>query len=160
HVRAYPELDPVDVGFSLATTRAALAHRAGLLVRDREDALAELARLAAFLGDADPPASVRGVAGEGRLAVLFTGQGSQRPGMGWELYQVCPAFAGAFDLACRHLDPHLDRPLREVVFADAGTEAAALLDRTGFTQPALFALEVALYRLLESWGVRPDYLLG
>ncbi|MER5549078.1 SDR family NAD(P)-dependent oxidoreductase [Streptomyces sp. NPDC002589] len=152
-LREQPEGSVTDIGHALATRRAALEHRAALTVTDRDEALARLAEFAA--GHA-PDGMLRGTAGEGHLALLFTGQGSQRPGMGRELYAAFPVFARAFDEACAHLDPLIGRPLRDAVF----TGEAAELDRTSLTQPALFALEVALFRLLESWGVVPDYVLG
>ncbi|MEV8231305.1 type I polyketide synthase [Streptomyces sp. NPDC079167] len=125
--------DPVDVGFSLVTTRAVLEHRA-VVIGDR---------------------TVRGAVAPGRTGVLFSGQGAQRSGMGRELYESYPVFADAFDVVCAELDRHLDRPVRDVVFA-----GGELLDQTQFTQAGLFALEVALFRLVSAWGVRPDYLLG
>ncbi|WP_417765084.1 SDR family NAD(P)-dependent oxidoreductase [Sphaerisporangium dianthi] len=148
---------PADVALSLATTRAAFRHRAVVLGADRDQLLRGLSRLAAGEPDARV---VEDVAAPGPLGVLFPGQGSQRPGMGGRLAAAFPAFAAAFDDACGHLDPHLDRPLREVLHAAPGSAAAELLDRTDYTQAALFAVGVALYRLMESWGVRADVLLG
>ena len=145
------ELEPFDVAHTLATARSALDHRAVLLPSDRDSLRAQLESLADR-----GTAPVAGVRADGGLALLFTGQGSQRPGMGRDLHAAFPVFAEAFDEACAHLDRHLDRPLREVVFGDDRTA----LDRTGYTQAALFAVEVALFRLAESWGVRPDYLMG
>jgi acyl transferase domain-containing protein/NADP-dependent 3-hydroxy acid dehydrogenase YdfG/acyl carrier protein len=137
--------------------RSTFDHRAVVLAADHDAAVAGLRALAA---GADGPDLVVGSASPGRTAVLFSGQGAQRAGMGRELYAAYDVFAEAFDAACAHLDPHLDRPLRDVVFAEPGSEDAALLDRTGWTQPALFAVELALFRLLESWGLRPEVLLG
>ncbi|MFF4165782.1 type I polyketide synthase [Streptomyces sp. NPDC001741] len=148
------EVRPVDVGFSLATSRAVLDQRAVVVGRDREELIAALGVLAE---GREGPGVVRGTSrSAGALAVLFTGQGAQRVGMGRELYESFPVFAEAFDAVVAELDGHLPTSLREVVWG----EDAGVLERTEFTQPALFAFETALFRLLESWGVRPDFLAG
>ncbi|MFE3862233.1 SDR family NAD(P)-dependent oxidoreductase [Streptomyces goshikiensis] len=162
HLRAHPELaaDPAaltDLGFSLATSRSALDRRAVLFAADRERLLADLDALAAA---EQPATAVLGAVGDGNTAFLFTGQGSQRPGMGRELYATHPGFARALDAVRDELDRHLERPLYEVLFAAEGTPEAALLDATAYTQAALFAIEVALYRQLEQWGVTADFLIG
>ncbi|TBO61013.1 acyltransferase domain-containing protein [Streptomyces kasugaensis] len=142
YVSGAGDLAPVDIGFSLATGRAALAHRAVLLAS--EHGVTEAAR-----GTADP-------AGTGPTAVLFSGQGSQRLDMGRELYERFPVFADTLETVLSELDPQLDRPLREVMW---GADAEVLRE-TCWTQPALFAVEVALFRLVESLGVRPDFVGG
>ncbi|MFC0602187.1 type I polyketide synthase, partial [Streptomyces palmae] len=157
-LRGRPDLDPVDIGHALATTRTAFRHRAVLLGKDADELLA---RLDALAQGAEPAGSVLGEASGGRVALLFSGQGSQRPGMGRELYAAYPVFAEALRDACAALDAHLDTPLLPVLFAAAPPAGrAAPLDRTEYTQPALFAVEVALYRLVESWGLRADHLMG
>ncbi len=157
HLQDSPDMRPVDVACTLAGGRSHLEQRAVVLGGDRDSLLSGVRSLAA--GSADPGV-VRGQVGRGKLAVLFTGQGCQYPGMGRELYAAFPVFAAAFDQACQQLDPHLDQPLQQVVFAEPGTELAVLLDQTRYTQPALFALEVALWQLLTSLGVRADFVAG
>ncbi|MCI3226869.1 SDR family NAD(P)-dependent oxidoreductase, partial [Streptomyces sp. NP-1717] len=157
HLTAHPDLTVPDIAHSLATSRAALEHRTVVLAPDRDDLLGTLAAVA----EGHPaPAALRGIAGEGRIAVLFPGQGSQSVGMGRALYGRYPAFATSLDEVCAAFAPELELPLLDVMHAEQGTPEAELLDQTHYTQPALFAFEVALYRLLEGWGLRPDYLLG
>ncbi|WP_416906077.1 SDR family NAD(P)-dependent oxidoreductase [Micromonospora echinospora] len=154
---ANPETGLPDLGHALATGRSAFEHRAVLLPRDRQSLLAGLDTIVD-----DQPSSivVRGTARTGRLAVLFSGQGAQRAGMGRELYGMFPVFATALDEVCAHLDPLLPQPLRAVLFATEGSPEAALLDQTVFTQAGLFAVEVALFRLVESFGIVPDFVGG
>ncbi|WP_442861008.1 type I polyketide synthase [Amycolatopsis sp. CA-230715] len=143
----------LDLGWSLTATRDALAHRAVVLATDAEDVLTGLAAVSA---GTDCEHVVRDVARPGPLAVLLSGQGSQRPGMGRELHEALPVFAAKFDEVCAEFDPLIGASLREIAFA----EDSELLSRTEYAQPALFAFEVALFAVLVSWGVRPDFLLG
>ncbi|WP_344599149.1 acyltransferase domain-containing protein, partial [Streptomyces violaceusniger] len=151
-VESGPLLEPVDVGYSSAVLRAAFEHRAVVFGRDRDELVGGLRAVVA----GEPAANaVVGVAG-GLSAWVFTGQGAQRLGMGRELYGAFPVFASAFDEVCAGFEGVLEGSLREVVWGDDG----GLLDETVWAQAGLFAVEVALFRLLESWGVRPDYLVG
>ncbi|HEV3379722.1 MAG TPA: beta-ketoacyl synthase N-terminal-like domain-containing protein [Trebonia sp.] len=156
HLGSHEEALLPDVGFSLATTRSQFGHRAVVTARTRE----ELRQGLDAIADGLPHANV--VADSARdsgLAFVFAGQGTQRAGMGAELYERFPVFATALDEICAALDQHLEKPLREVMF-DADPASKARLDHTGLAQPALFAFEAALYALLRSWGLRPAALVG
>ena len=154
-----PDADWSAVLGTAALHRTHFAARASVSARDATEATAALRAL----GAGRPHGAVSlGTARErgGKLAFLFTGQGAQQLGMGRALAESCAAFRAAFEDVCGHFDALLDMPLRVVLFAEEGSAAAAKLNETAYTQPALFAVEVALFRQLESWGIRPDVLLG
>ncbi|RVW03612.1 type I polyketide synthase [Rhodococcus spongiicola] len=160
--------DLADLAYSLATTRSDFSHRAAVIGETLEDLRDGLARIA----EGRPGGNVvTGTSTRGKTALMFTGQGAQRIGMGRGLYDAYPVFAQALDEVCSAFDEHVESPVRQVLWGEPGeTEGAgdaaesadsgARLDRTEYTQPALFAVEVALYRLLRDWGITPDYLIG
>ncbi|MEE6139151.1 type I polyketide synthase [Mycobacterium sp. 050128] len=151
HLRAYHDLESADVAWSLAG-RSNFEHRAVIAGADRDQLLAGLDELAG----GEIGSVVQGTAQGGKTVFVFPGQGSQVLGMGMGLHAGYPVFAEAFNAVVAELDRHLLRPLREVVWG----HDEDLLNTTEFAQPALFAVEVALFRLLESWGVRTDFVMG
>ena len=152
HLRTHPDLDPADVAWSLAA-RSAFEHRAVVLGGDNAALLAGLDEVAGSAA----VSVIQGTTKTGdKTAFVFPGQGSQLLGMGMGLHAAYPVFAEAFNTVVGELDRHLLRPLREVMWG----QDENLLSTTEFAQPALFAVEVALFRLLESWGVHPDFVMG
>ncbi|MFC6093087.1 type I polyketide synthase [Saccharothrix lopnurensis] len=147
-LRAVTGASALDTAYSLATSRAHFEHRLAVVGRTADELTAALADGA--------PGVVRGQVEPGATAFLFTGQGSQRVGMGRQLSDAFPVFAASFDRVCALVDVELERSLKDIVFGDD----QELLNQTAFSQPALFAFEVSLFRLLESWGVKPDFLAG
>ena len=149
-----------DIAASLAKTRSHFRKRMVFMAKNKSHLLDGLA---AFARTGETPAgAIRTSSDSGedpQLAMMFTGQGSQLVGMGQSLYETYPVFREALDEITSKFD-QLEKPLLDVIFAKKGSKAAKLLDRTDFTQPALFAIEVALYRLWNSWGVTPQFLLG
>ncbi|WTZ17499.1 SDR family NAD(P)-dependent oxidoreductase [Streptomyces microflavus] len=147
HLEAHPGQNALDTAYSSALTRTALDHRAGITATSRGELLTKLAEFT------ETPLATT-TAAKGKLAFLFTGQGAQRINMGNELAAIHPEFDRHLDEICSHFDPHLEQPLRHTI--TTGNK----LNDTQYTQPALFAIEVALYRLLTSFGITPDYLTG
>lgn len=158
-----PEINLTDVAVSLATTRSHFSHRAAIVTAQRQELLQGLSHLSR--GEtALPEVQKADISHTGKLAMMFTGQGCQYPGMGYACYQQFPAFKQAFDAVCAELGPLMEiqpqTTLRDIIFAEPGGERARLLNQTLFTQPALFTLEVALFRLFEHWGIKPHLLIG
>ncbi|MEU7061811.1 beta-ketoacyl synthase N-terminal-like domain-containing protein, partial [Streptomyces sp. NPDC046197] len=155
-----PSATSDQVGHALAVTRTAFRRRGAAVGTTRAELLEGLRALADGTTSPHLVTTPAPAAGPTPLAVLFGGGGSQRPGMGAELYAAHPVYAAAFDAVCDELDRHLPQPVRPLIFTEPDTPEARLLDRTDFALPALLAVEVALYRLYESWGLRPTHLTG
>ncbi|MFF0885055.1 SDR family NAD(P)-dependent oxidoreductase [Streptomyces sp. NPDC003456] len=157
HLEGAAEGDLLDAAYTAAHHRTHFEHRAGITAGSAAGAVEALRALA---GDRAHPDVVEGAAVGGGLAVLFTGQGSQRLGMGRALYAAFPEFRQAFDEVAAALDPHLRVPLTAVLFAAADSADAELVHQTEFAQPGLFAVEVALFRLWRAWGIAPAAVAG
>ncbi|MFE5513653.1 type I polyketide synthase [Streptomyces sp. NPDC056529] len=157
-LRDRPDTDLGAVARTLATRRTSFRHRAAVQGADAAGLGRELDALTA------PSAPVTSAVAGPRIAFVFSGQGTQRPGMGAELADRFPVYAEAFDAVCAALDaargPDGGPALRDVVLAAPGSPRAALLERTEYAQPALFAVQAALARLAESFGLVPAALLG
>jgi candicidin polyketide synthase FscB len=154
-VAARPELDPGDVGWSLATTRPGFEHRAVITGSGRDELLAGLSAVEA----AEPAAgvvtgSVPPGGGAGRVVLVFPGQGGQWAGMGRELAASSPVFAARLAECGRALAPYVDWSLDDVL-ADARA-----LERVDVVQPALWAVMVSLAAVWEAAGVTPDAVVG
>ncbi|WP_297797038.1 type I polyketide synthase, partial [Mycobacterium sp.] len=153
HVDADKSLGATDIGFTLAS-RPVFEHRAVVIGEDRQDLLTKLAAVAA---DSPTSEAVSGLATDSKTAFVFPGQGAQWLGMGRELYDAMPTFAQTFDEVLEELGRHsADQDLRSVLWG----EDAGLVRDTGVAQPVLFAIGVALSRVLRGWGVMPDFVLG
>ena len=164
YIAAGPDLDPMDVGWSLVTTRSAFEHRAVVTGTGREQLLAGLAAVAADLpaagvvtGTAVKVTGAAGAGGAGQTVFVFPGQGGQWAGMGRDLAACSPVFAARLAECGRALAPHVDWSLEEVL---AGTEGAPGLDQVDVVQPALWAVMVSLAAVWEASGVTPDAVAG
>ena len=157
HLAQEPDLSLQDLSYSLAETRTAFEHRAALVGEDREELLTSLRSLSQ--GE-QPSGAFAAQAKPGKLAYLLSGQGSQRVGMGKELYEAYPTFRQALDQTCELLDQELQaEPIREIILG-THPKAKELLGETTYAQPALFALQVSLASLFASRGIEPDLLAG
>ncbi|MFE2023527.1 type I polyketide synthase, partial [Streptomyces sp. NPDC059499] len=148
YVADAPELDPVDVGWSLATSRAALEHRAVVVGQGRDELLAALHTATSAAGAASAPAVSGGV------VFVFPGQGSQWVGMARELWDSSPEFRERLTECETALSPYVDWSLSEVLLEEAD------LDRVDVVQPVLWGVLVALAEVWRSAGVVPSVVVG
>ena len=158
---SYSEVSLADVCFSANTGRTAFNHRLAVVARSPEQMRSSLGAFAA-----GETVEVKGeVTSKKRpkIAFLFTGQGSQYVGMGKQLYQTQSTFRKAIDRCAEILQPYLDQPLLEVLYPESGNgldNSSTPLQETAYTQPALFAIEYALFKLWLSWGIEPTFVMG
>jgi acyl transferase domain-containing protein/acyl carrier protein len=157
-LEAQPPPALADVAFTATAGRAHLPHRLALVAGSMAQAREQLAAAAA---GATLTGTARGHVPESerpKVAFLFTGQGSQYTGMGRQLYETQPTFRRALENCQEILRGRLERPLLSVMYPRS--EAEGLLDQTAYAQPALFALEYALFELWRSWGIEPAWVMG
>jgi len=155
---AHPEATLADVCFTAGAGRAHLEHRAALVVNSRESAIELLGALA---DDRPAPGLVRGESQDApKTAWLFTGQGSQYRGMARELFDTEPVFAETVKRCAAAIADVLEKPLLDVIFDVDSPGSEETLRQTAYAQPALFAVEMGLARLWQSWGFEPDVVLG
>jgi acyl transferase domain-containing protein/acyl carrier protein len=151
-----PNLNLADVCFSANTGRSVFAHRLALVAESAQ----ACEQLAAYSAGKNPSGVLTGQLQDThrpKVVFLFTGQGSQYVGMGRQLYETQPTFRQALDRCDAILRPYLQQPLLSVLYPADGSD---LINQTAYTQPALFALEYALYELWRSWGITPDAVMG
>ncbi|MCF2144947.1 type I polyketide synthase [Desmonostoc muscorum LEGE 12446] len=158
HLETHPSQPLADVCFTANTGRSHFAHRLAVVAEQPAQVIAQLTAFTA--GNVQHPLLTGVVPRQTRpkIVFLFTGQGSQYVGMGRQLYEQVPTFRKALERCDQILRPHLERSLLSVLYPEAGT--TPLLDETAYTQPALFALEYALFELWQSWGITPDAVMG
>ncbi|NEP38492.1 MAG: acyltransferase domain-containing protein, partial [Okeania sp. SIO2H7] len=160
NVETFRETSLHDICYTAATGRTHFNHRLGAIASEPQELIEKLLEwktqselVGVFSGETNKQSQ--------KIAFLFTGQGSQYTNMGRQLYEQAPTFRQALDECDQILQPYLEVPLLEVIYPqDTQKSTADLFDRTAYTQPALFSLEYALFKLWESWGVRPNVVMG
>ncbi|NET25238.1 type I polyketide synthase [Okeania sp. SIO1I7] len=156
------ELELADVCYTANTGRAQFNHRLGVIASNLQELRKKLLQhkageevVGVFSGKLPNDSSVP------KLAFLFTGQGSQYVNMGRKLYETQPTFRQALEECDQILSPYLEHSLLEILYPkNVQKSSSSLIDQTAYTQPALFAIEYSLFKLWESWGIKPNVVMG
>ena len=159
YLENHPELKLEDICYTANTGRSHFTHRLAVMAADTTELATKLQSRASgkevtglFSGQ------IPNITTSPKIAFLFTGQGSQYVNMGRQLYETQPVFRQALEQCNQILSSVLEKSLLEVLYGDV--EETSLLDQTAYTQPALFAIEYALFQLWQSWGIKPDVVMG
>ncbi len=162
HLETHPELAIADVCYTANTGRDHFNHRLAVIASKQQELREKLqqhkagSEVAGILSGQLP-----GSSSSPKVAFLFTGQGSQYVDMGRQLYKTQPIFRQALDKCDQILSPYLEHTLLEIIYPQTHeASSSSLLDQTAYTQPALFAVEYALAKLWESWGIKPNGVMG
>ncbi|MGD1702709.1 beta-ketoacyl synthase N-terminal-like domain-containing protein [Dapis sp. BLCC M229] len=163
HLQTHPELELADVCYTANTGRSHFQHRLAILAENTPQLTEKLLQL-----QQPQPNTTTGVfSGKlpnhntpPKIAFLFTGQGSQYINMGLQLYETQSVFRQTIDECNSILGEELEYPLREIIYPQTDDLDSGIINQTNYTQPALFAIEYALYKLWESWGIKPDVVMG
>ncbi|NEO53143.1 MAG: type I polyketide synthase [Okeania sp. SIO3B5] len=158
YLETNPELELADVCYTASTGRSHFNHRLGVIASEPTELIDKL------LGWKTQSGLVGVFSGQPnseslKIAFLFTGQGSQYINMGRQLYEQAPTFRQALEQCDQILQPYLETSLLEIIYPK-DVQKSSLLDQTAYTQPAIFALEYALFKLWDSWGIKPNVVMG
>ncbi|MGD1700258.1 type I polyketide synthase [Dapis sp. BLCC M229] len=158
YIETHQELEIADICYTANTGRKHFNHRLAVIASNQQELLE---KLKAHQSTEAVTEMLSGEISGTRIAFLFTGQGSQYVDMGRQLYETQPTFQKILDQCNEILKEYLEVPILEVIYPkDAQKSSSDLLNQTAYTQPAIFALEYALFKLWESWGVKPDVVMG
>ncbi|WAN69216.1 SDR family NAD(P)-dependent oxidoreductase [Moorena producens JHB] len=151
-----------DICFTANTGRSHFQHRLAIIASNQEDLGEKLAKARA---KEDVCSVFTGIIPNShsspKIALLFTGQGSQYVNMGRQLYDTEPIFRQALDQCHQILKSYLEKPLKDVIYPQESQDIkTSEINQTAYTQPALFAIEYALFKLWQSWGINPDVVMG
>ncbi|NEP12525.1 MAG: type I polyketide synthase [Symploca sp. SIO2C1] len=165
YLKTYPELGLGDICYTANTSRTNFEHKLAAVASNQQELVEKLQQYqqgeevtGIYSGELPNNSTVT------KIALLFTGQGSQYVNMGRQLYEQAPIFREAInqcDAILSSVETFQDISLRDILYpADKDSSDLSLLDQTAYTQPALFVIEYALAKLWESWSIKPKVVMG